>query len=187
MCKPDSTETWKPVIGYEGWYSVSNLGSVMRVMPGPGARPGLILRPQPVAHGYLAVRLSPGTKAAQRSIMVHRLVAAAFLGPCPIGRQVNHKNGIKADNKVTNLEYVTPKQNLLHARLVLGRPVMVATLPGLRGEDHPRAKLTDCAVQNLRRRYCRGVVTYKILASEYGVTVMAVKHAIDGKTWSHVN
>ena len=66
----------------------------------------------------------------------HHLVAAAFLGPRPLGMQINHKNGIKTDNYFTNLEYVTPSQNSWHAYHIL-KVYKTSFKPGA---EHPSAK-----------------------------------------------
>jgi hypothetical protein len=70
---------------------------------------------QQKSNGYLRIAYWSHTKKVNTSFLVHRLVARAFLGPCPEGMQVNHKNGVKYDNRIENLEYVTPSQNTRHA------------------------------------------------------------------------
>lgn len=104
-------EIWKECC--EGWYEVSNLGRVRRAKAAAGTRVGKILKPRPVRGGYRAVCMTVHGKRYYRPI--HRLVAAAFIDPCPEGKQVNHKDGVKTNNCVGNLEYVTPKQNAIHA------------------------------------------------------------------------
>ncbi len=141
MAEQHRIENWRPVVGFEGWYAVSDCGRVKRTKSGLGARAGWIRRPQRGASGYAVLGLCRGTgKSGQVQRSIHRLVLAAFVGPCPLGQQVNHKNGVKTDNRLSNLEYVTPKQNLLHARVVLGRPVMEENLLKLLFSLRPRPR-----------------------------------------------
>lgn len=101
-----SEELWRPVVGYEGWYEVSDQGRVRRVFSP--------LKPQcGGTAGYPSVILS--VRGAVRRLMVHRLVAEAFLGPCPPGHQVNHKDTNRRNARLDNLEYSTPSNNLRHA------------------------------------------------------------------------
>lgn len=67
----------------------------------------------PNGNGYLRVTLSVDGK--RRNLFVHHLIAEAFHGPRPDGLQLNHRNGIKTDNRPENLEYVTAKENMQHA------------------------------------------------------------------------
>lgn len=110
-----SGETWLPVAKSIGLYSVSNIGNVRSHI---GMSGGRILKPSLIGRGYYQVHLNIKTHVYDR--LVHRLVAEAFIGPCPKGKEVNHKNGNRRDNRVENLEYVTHRENLLHARDVLG-------------------------------------------------------------------
>lgn len=97
-------ETWKPISGYEGLYEVSDLGRVK------GLRRNKILREQKRRHGYLSVWLyKDGCKPIQASI--HRLVANAFCGEHEANAEVNHINENKADNRASNLEWLTHKEN----------------------------------------------------------------------------
>ena len=103
-------ETFRPVPGYEGLYEVSDHGTVRSLR-----RPGVCaktLKPETERRGYKRVRLC--INGGSKHIMVHRIVAAAFLGPRPEGFQVNHIDENKENNRADNLEYVTPKENSNH-------------------------------------------------------------------------
>lgn len=91
------TETiWKPVVGYEGLYEVSNHGEVRRVG-------GKLLKPKMETNGYLRYHLSKNGVA--KSILAHRIVARAFIENPHEYTTVNHINEDKADNRVENLEW----------------------------------------------------------------------------------
>jgi hypothetical protein len=112
------TEVWKPVVGF-GYYSVSNFGRVMsekRMVKHRGgmiARGGRVLKPGKHTCGYRTVGLyTNGRSVITRYI--HRLVLDAFIGAQP-EMDVNHKNGIKEDNRLENLEWVTRKENIRHS------------------------------------------------------------------------
>lgn len=155
-------EVWKPVVGYEGWYSVSSQGRVRRDKGGiRGARVGRILRPQLFGQSRY-----PGVVLARSADdhtprYVHDLVAAAFIGPKPAGLEVNHKDTDKNNSRADNLEYETPKGNMNHA-------VRAGAIPT--GEDSPLAKLSNADVAAIRARLDMGDVSQRVLADEYGVT-----------------
>jgi hypothetical protein len=94
-------ENWKDAVGFPG-YKVSDLGQVR-------GKYGRILTPCLHRDGYHHVNLY-GEK--EKHVRVHRLVAAAFLGPCPAGQEVDHDNHIRNDNRAANLKYVTKSENL---------------------------------------------------------------------------
>jgi hypothetical protein len=102
-------------------YEVSNQGrvkSLAKIVPnGAGGKPmqERILKPWK-SNGYLYVGLGRNVKET-----VHRLVAKAFLEPDERRAHVNHKNGLRNDNRAQNLEWVTPSENHIHAYRVLGR------------------------------------------------------------------
>jgi transposase-like protein len=109
----ESTEEWKPVVRWELTHLVSSHGRVRRIRDRRGNDVDRIIKPQMTYHGYWWLRLSEKPRVTK---LVHCLVAEAFLGPRPAGHQVNHKDGIKYNNSASNLEYVTPQQNVAHAR-----------------------------------------------------------------------
>lgn len=113
-----SSEFWKPVPGYEGMYEVSDLGNVraLRRTSYQGSVQRTLRGGKLAAFrntdGYLLVRLfRDGIGKNER---VNRLVARAFLGEPQSGQQVNHINGDRRDNRLVNLEWVTPTENMLH-------------------------------------------------------------------------
>ncbi len=101
-------ERWKWIAGYEHRYEVSDKGSV-RSLLGKSPR---ILKPG-IAHKYAHVTLS-GAAHDKMLFRVHRLVLAAFVGPCPLGMQCAHLDGNPSNNSVDNLRWVTPKENASH-------------------------------------------------------------------------
>lgn len=160
-------------------YEVSNLGRVRRVEGG-------VLSGGANWQGYQHVTLSDCGR--QKTAVVHRLVAEAFHGPCPEGHECNHKNGVKDDNRVENLEWVTRSENQLHAyRIGLNEPNSGCwSSEDVRGESHHKAKVTEDDVREIRDRYAGGGISQDTLAQEYGVTQAVVSKMIRRDTWSHV-
>lgn len=115
-------EVWKPVVGYEELYEVSNMGNVRSV--DKTTRDGRFWKGRPikknnVGNGYDQTVLS--VDGVYRHAYIHRLVANAFI-PNPENKpEVNHINGNKKDNRAENLEWVTKSENGLHSFRVLGR------------------------------------------------------------------
>lgn len=99
-----TNEIWKAIEGYEGLYEVSNLGNVKSL------RSGIILKQQKNADGYCHVSLC--RKKEVKTVLIHRLVAKAFLSNPENYNEVNHKDENKANNCVENLEWCSHKYNL---------------------------------------------------------------------------
>lgn len=116
----DLVEEWRGVKGYEGLYEISNKGKIRslehQVKFGTGSRisDGKTLKPSPDKQGYLFVYLSKEGKTKRKDI--HREVAKSFLPDFDEALEVNHLNGLKDDNWVTNLEMVTASENQKHAQ-----------------------------------------------------------------------
>ena len=152
--KYSTKEIWRPVVGWEGQYAVSNMGRVMRTSRTRNGRAsGTLLyqtklMPRGSLTSYYWIRLfSPSIPRRHTRQYVHRLVAAAFIGD-PNGLEINHLNGNGTDNRVVNLEICTRKQNILHSRRVLGRG---------RGEDHGHAKITEKTAGEVKRLLAIGI------------------------------
>ena len=106
------TEIFIPMRGFEGIYSISNLGRIR------SERNGIILSMWEDKDGYLRVNLKVKGEVYQR--LVHRLVGENFISNPYNKKQINHKNGIRNDNRVENLEWVTALENQRHKFNVLG-------------------------------------------------------------------
>lgn len=113
-------EKWVPVVGYEGFYSVSDMGNVIsldRIILRNGNKHNIQekILVKCKRRGYYCVMLGKGMIENSKQFDVHRLVAIAFITNPDNKSTVNHKNGIKTDNRVENLEWCTQKENNQHA------------------------------------------------------------------------
>lgn len=103
-------ETWKPVVGYEGLYECSSHGRVRSVGGNKGQhRKPHILHQQKNHKGYMMVKLSKND--VKKDFSVHRIIASAFLENPENKPQVHHKDGVRNNNIVSNLEWVTASEN----------------------------------------------------------------------------
>lgn len=172
-------ETWRPVVGFEGVYEISNLGNLVRVASCTG-KPCRKPVKKELRKGYRSFTLSMSGKAKHFS--AHRLVWEAFVGPIPIGMQLNHKDGDKDNPDLTNLEVVTASENKIHAIHVLGK---WPTLPpsGV-GESNGHARLTEADVAEIRALVGSGL-TQTETARRFNVTQSHVSSIILGKSWGH--
>lgn len=164
-------EEWRSVVGYEGLYEVSNFGQVRRLTR-KALKPDTDKRPN---GGYQRVKLSKKGKPTR--FTVHRLVADAFLGPCPEGLERNHKDGRKTNNSADNLEYVTSSENHRHAYRVLDRwrPT---------GSKHGMSKLTEADISTIRKMSADGEKGY-VIAKRFGVSGGTISMILSGTTWKH--
>jgi hypothetical protein len=184
------SEEWRDIPEWEGFYQASSLGRIRNV------RTGKILSPGRAPNGYLIAILMRGDRV-RYSRSVHRLVIKAFIGLDT--RQVNHIDGVKHNNRITNLEYCTPKENKAHARALgltpTGQRAGMNTHPEcrmygddnpsrrlperlLRGEKHGNATLTDKDVAEIKASLASGA-TGASLAKRYRVgksTISRIKH-----------
>jgi hypothetical protein len=130
----------------------------------------------PTAKGYLRVYLR--REGRRRVFTVHRLICLTFIGPRPDGMQINHKNEVKADNRIENLEYVTPLANVRHSykNLIANH---------VRGESCGLAKLTTEQVVEIRRTKANSS-DHRQMAERFGVSLGTVQSVARGKTWKHV-
>lgn len=159
-------EVWRPVAECP-LYEVSDHGRVRR-----GAK---VLRTPCGGPGYPLVSLC--WDGAPRKRLVHDLVASAFLGPRPAGAQVNHRDGVKRHNMASNLEYVTPAENMRHA---------VRTGLHHRGERTGSARLAEAQVRELRTAAPTTHAQRCAFAERFGVAVGTIVDAAIGRTWRHV-
>ncbi len=131
------------------------------------------LKPYIDIQGYCYLTLRE--KGNRRRDAVHRIAAKAFLGTRPLGKEVNHKDLDKENNCVENLEYITHKDNSLHA-------AANGKMAHHHGDKNGRAKLTWPQVKRMRTQHKSGVGT-AILSRQYGVSKSQVCGIISGTYW----
>lgn len=171
------SERWRTAVGYEGYYEVSDQGRV-RSIPRKSSTNrkigGNVLETSNF-RGYRKMLANNGSKR-RKCVFVHHLIANTFIGPRPTSNhQINHINGIKHDNRVANLEWVTPLENIRHSIEVLGNSIV--------GERNPASKITGEIAREIVRRVRSGECGIDI-ADDYGIAPDHVSHIITGRVWS---
>lgn len=180
-------EIWKDIVGYEGFYQVSNLGRVKsldRTFERKDGKPyfqkGCIIKLKANIHGYKQVNLYRIGK--RKTITIHRLVATTFINNEYGKPEINHKNGIKTDNMVYNLEWVTRKENVVHAHN--------NDLAHIRkGEDVNFSKLNKKQIYEIRELYdnrLKNNTSVKEIANMYNITKGYVYMIGKRYYWKHL-
>ena len=174
------TEMWKDVKGYEGKYQVSDYGQVRSIdryskhpRLGEWHRRGVVLKPC-IVKGYHHVVLHNDGKP--HMFRVHRIVLEAFCGAPPdVDFQCNHIDCDKSNNRISNLEWTTAKNNTAHAIANGMRPS---------GERHHRAVLKDCQVLDIVSLL--STHSRSSLGQMFGVSKPAIGDIAAGRTWGHL-
>lgn len=164
-------EIWVPVIGFKG-YKISNFGRVKSLNKQRNNYKDTIVKQYKDRNGYIRVHLFKENK--NKEISLHRLVALNFIPNKDNKPQVNHKDGIKTNNSVDNLEWMTAKENMIHA--------FENKINKNFGEKHYYSKLTEENVLEIRSP---GASTSK-LAKKFGVSKRCIMQIKDRTWWKHV-
>jgi hypothetical protein len=167
-------EIWKDIAGYEGLYQVSNLGRVKTMArlhreDRPYMKKERVMNPPVNTTGYAHVALYKNKKGVIYS--VHKLVASAFLERKIEDRVVNHKDGNKQNNVVSNLEWCTYGQNQRHA-------IETGLIKFRRGKERIDASLSDIQRLEIYNLYLAGGRRVEI-AQKYGVVRQTVSNIIN--------
>lgn len=163
---------WKTV-NYNGIlypnYEVNELGELRN------SKTQKVVRQTVLQTGYSSYCASLGQRGKNKCFRIHRAVACTFIPTDDYSLEVNHKNGIKTDNRVENLEWVTGRENTQHA-------VKMGLINFCRGTRHPDAKLSWRKVNWIRKNARNYGI--RATARKYGVNHTAILDCLNGKTWT---
>lgn len=180
-------EKWLPVVGFEGFYEVSNFGKVRsvdrftkkktdgigRIMPARQIK-GRVIDQRPHKFGYLIVTLSVDGKHYTRT--VHKLVAEAFIGKRNKGDVIRHLDGDPKNNHISNLSYGSQKQNMQDA-------IKHGTVE--RGEKRYNAKLSNEDITRMKMDISNGMKSVEV-SKKYGVSEIYVCKVINNTRWKNI-
>lgn len=155
-------EIWKPVKGYEGIYEISNLGNVRNLTTDTFKKSSKRI------DGYYVVTLYKEGK--QNTFLLHRLVGIAFIANKENKPQINHIDNNKANNNVSNLEWVTNSENQKHSYKNGKKPTI-------------NNKLNEQQVINIFQEYKKGKTSYKRLSIKYKVGKTTIENIIKRHNW----
>lgn len=136
--------------------------------------------------GYLFLTVRDSDKKTYK-LMVHLLVLTHFNKPRPTGLECNHIDGVKTNNHISNLEWVTQSENAKHAYAMgLSKPSGCAVMCW-RGTKHSRTNLKYEDVHFIRERYKKGGITYTELGNMFGgLTKSTIYSIVKRKNWKHI-
>ena len=174
-------ENWKIIEEFPN-YLISNYGNVKTLKT-------LEDRTTHINSGYELIILNDGEK--QHSRLVHRLVATTFI-PNPENKPcVNHLNGIKTDNRLVNLEWVTYKENIDHAIKTGLIDHSKRKNPNHklhpRDEDNKLTKATREQVVEMRKMYDTGDYVLRELSEKFDMSISVIWNIVKRKTWKHID
>ena len=176
-------EEWKPIIGFENYYEISNYGRIKsksRVLLTPTGVPyytkSRILKPKIDKKGYHRIELNSKKDDLRGTFKIHRLVGQHFIENKENKPQINHIDGNKANNHQDNLEWCNNSENRLHA-------IKNGLIKSHEGRSD--SKLTYEIACKIRAEYVPRSKTHSIrkIAQRYNVSPTTIRQILDGKTY----
>ncbi len=168
-------EVWKDIKEYKGLYQISNLGNIKSIGGSNGKiKMDRILILKKNRFGYFRIGLHANDTI--KYFQVHRLVAQAFIQN-PLNKpQINHKNGIKTDNRIENLEWCTASENIKHG-------IRIGLIKCSYGSNHWNSKLNRSQVDEIRLNYLIESISTFALAKKYNISQPQICNIINHKSW----
>jgi hypothetical protein len=160
-------------------YTISEDGTITRVITGKGTKIGKIRKAHKGNHGYTQAVL-PSDSGKDKLCLIHRLVAIAFI-PNPYNLPcINHIDANKTNNSIDNLEWCTYSQNTRHA-IEMG--VFHSKGGGPSGERSGKSKLTTTQVLAIRTMVSHPA---KEMAKRFNISLQAIYDVRNGRSWKHI-
>lgn len=159
-------------IPWAPWYFISDLGRIVGMSP---TRPGTVIRPAVLPNGYLTAKLVEQNRVAKHNY-IHRVVLSVFSGESPKGMQCAHCDGVKTNNRLSNLRWATFTENAsdkaAHGTLLLG-------------DEHPISKINSRIAADIKVLLHLGQKQCDV-ARQLAVHISCVANIAQNKTWKHV-
>jgi hypothetical protein len=171
MCQEIVNEIWKPIIGYEGLYEISNYGKVKSLIRKGRPKERFLIQTDD-NNGYLNVTLYKNKNP--KTFKVHKLVLLTFIGKCPENKESCHNDGNRYNNFIGNLRYDTRKNNA-EDRIKHGTSRL--------GMENNKAKFNNEQIIEIRKSNLKTIE----LAKKYNVERHAISNIKNRKTWRHIN
>ena len=174
-------EVWKPIVGFENLYKCSSMGRIkskfktVAILNSFKSYPEKIILQQQYKSGYLYHSLCKD--GIVRTKLPHRLIAKTFLDNPHNKPEVNHKNGVKSDNRLVNLEWNTRSENQKHS-ITIG-------LRSAKGVKNSQSKLSKNEVLEIRNKIKKGF-SGKKLSEKYGVSQQTISNIKSKYSWAHI-
>lgn len=179
----NTMENWKTIKDYDN-YEISNCGNVKSLSRKVKCNNGFrttkekILKPKQTKQGYLSIQFKKGGK----HLLIHRIVALTFIDNIKNKPQVNHKNGVKYDNCVENLEWCTQSENQIHAyKNKLQNPSLHKRAYG---ENQGLSKLKEKDIIFILQNYKKGMGVK--LSKLFNVSQTTILNIVNKKIWTYV-
>lgn len=167
ICNSLGIEFWRPIPDFSG-YQISTWGRILSVMPWRGSSDRLLKQDFNKHTGYFMICLRRNRE--RHKDVVHRLMAKTYLRNPDGKATVNHKDGNRRNNHISNLEWATYSENSFHKCRVLGYGC---------GENNPAAKITDDDAQEIKALRFYGA-KLKDIGDAYGLTIQGVSAITNG-------
>lgn len=169
MSNTTEQKKWKPVFNYEGLYEVNQYGDVRSLR-----RNNKLMTKMVNKWGYVTVGLRKNHEYKTKT--VHRLVMQSFTNRLGKSFQVNHLDGNKENNHLSNLEWCTTSENIKHA-------YRIGLKKGKPGLSNPFSKLNRKQILKIRAAYIPGKISQMFLAHKYGVCQKTISSLVTNMTY----